>query len=261
MTDARPARTFAEACEAVLQDPDGEHSLATTLAPLADRLAADAEDDYDRQFRTVTERTPRTAETVLAVDCGVGGLLPRLEARFPHVVGLDAHPDLLAFAERRVRHAVLEDGDVTDCDLGRRFDAVVAFEYAVSQFASDGDLAACFATVADHLAPDGVLVFDAVVDPVAVDAETVGVFTDERYRLERAVDVVPAPTLPGVERRIDYRVTDLESGREATTSERQQIRTVDVEAVQTALATAGFGRVTVDHDAAGEGAILVTARR
>lgn len=261
MTHTRPARTFTEACESVLGDPDAEHSLYTTLAPLADRLAADAEDRYDRQFRTVAERTPRTAETVLAVGCGVGGLLPLLETRFPHVVGVDPHPALLAFAARRAGHAMLVEADVTDCDLDRRFDAVVAFDHVVSQLTSDADLAACFEVVADHLTPDGVFVFDAVVDPVAVDAETVGVFTDERYRLERAVDVVPTPALPGVERRIDYRVTDLESGREATTSERQQIRTVDVETLQVALATAGFERVTVDHDAADEGAVVVTARR
>jgi hypothetical protein len=150
---------------------------------------------------------------------------------------------------------------VTDCDLGRRFDVVVAFEHVVSHLTSDADLAACFETVHDHLHPDGVFVFDAVVDPVAVAEDAVGVFTSEGYRLERAVDVVPTPDLPGVERRVDYRVTDVAGGRRATASERVPVRTVDAETLQVALATAGFERVTVDHDAADEGVVVVTARR
>lgn len=261
MTHARPTRTFAEACESVLRDPDGEHSLYTTLAPLYDRMMADGEEHYSQQLRVLARHVPQTAETALEVGCGVGGLLPLLEGRFPHVVGLDNHPELLGFAARRAGHAALVEADVTDCDLDRRFDVVVAFEYLTAHFATDTELDACFETVADHLEPDGVFVFDAVVDPVAVEEDAVGVFTGEGYRLERAVDVVSAPDLPGVELRVDYRVTDVAGDRQATASERLPVRIVDLEQVQAALAAAGFGQVGIEHDAGDEGAVVVVAQR
>lgn len=260
MNRTGPTPTFAEACESVLRDPDGEHSLYTTLAPLYDRMMAGAEAHYDDQFRAVARHVPQGAETVLQVGCSVGGLLPLLETRFPHVVGLDRHPDLLAFAERRARHAVLVEADVTDCDLDRRFDVVVAVDYVTSQFTDDAALAACFETVYDHLEPGGVFVFDAVVDSVAVDEHGVGVFTASGYRLERAVDTVPAPDLPGVQVGTDYRITDIAGDRQATASERLPLRTFTLVDLRDALTEAGFGDVVVEHDAPDEGAVLVVAQ-
>lgn len=264
MTHARPTRTFAEACESVLREPDGEHSLYTTLAPLYDRMVLDAEkqDDYEQHLRTLARHVPQSAETVLDVGCGVGGFLPFLEARFQHVVGVDAHSELLGFAARRAGHAVLLEGDVTDadCALDRHFDAAVAFEYFIAHLSTEANLVACFETVRDHLEPDGVFVFDVVVDPVAVAEDAVGVYTGEGYRLERAVDVAPKPALPGVERRVDYRVTDVGGDRQATTKECIPVRTFDVETVESALSTAGFGQVDVERDAADEGTVVVVAR-
>ncbi|EJN59124.1 class I SAM-dependent DNA methyltransferase [Halogranum rubrum] len=263
MTHARPTRTFAEACESVLREPDGEHSLYTTLAPLYDRMVLDAEeqDDYERHLRTLARHVPQTAETVLDVGCGVGGFLPFLEARFQHVVGVDAHAELLGFAARRAGHAMLVDGDVTDtdCALDRHFDAVVSLDSLTARF-TDDELLACFETVREHLEPDGVFVFDVVVDPVAVAEDAVGVYTGEGYRLERAVDVAPKPALPGVELRVDYRVTDIGGDRRATTKECISVRTFDVETVESALSTAGFGRIAVERDAGDEGTVVVVAQ-
>ena len=261
MNRSQSTPTFADACESVLSEPEREHSLYTTLAPLYDRLMADLEEHYDDKFRALAPHVPETAETVLEVGCGVGGLLPLLEARFPHVVGLDRRPELLAFAERRARHAALVEGDVTDCDLDERFDVVVAVEYVTAHLLTDDDLAAAFETVHDRLQPEGVFVFDAVVDPVAVEEPGVDVFTGGGYRLERAVDVVPAPDLPGVRVDTDYRVTDVAGDRQATASERLPVRTFTLVELRDALAAAGFGDVAVEHDAADDGAVLVVARR
>lgn len=255
--------TFEEACESVLTAPDDPHSLYTTLAPLYERTTAEADEAYDDQFRRLVRATPQSADAVLELGCGVGRLLPRLEARFSTVVGVDVRPELLRFADLRVRHADVVEADVTDpqFDLGRRFDAVVAFGHLTSRLATDTALAACVETARSHLTPSGVLVFDAVVDPAAVTEEAVGVFASSGYRLERAVDVVSAPEISGVELRVDYRVTDLVDGRQAVARERLPVRAFAVDDLKATLVAAGFEIVTVDDEEGDEGSIVVVARR
>lgn len=287
-------RTFADACRALVDAPGADHSLYTTLAPLYEALMADADDHYARQFRLARERLPPGTASVLEVGCGVGGLLPLLAGAYDDVVGLDRSTALLAFAARRTDVPLVatefgatavdgdgvagdgdegddRDGTGTGADTGdgdgtaadRAFDAVVAFEYVLSEATTDGRVRAFARALYDHLRPGGTVVCDAVGDPVAVREEAVTVFRDGGFRLERAVDVVPARTFDGVEVVTDYRATDLSTGETGTATERHPVRVLDAATIRTAFEGAGLAdvRVASSPEGADAGALVVTASR
>ncbi|WP_435063944.1 class I SAM-dependent methyltransferase [Halobaculum sp. EA56] len=257
--------TFADACAAVLSDPDGDHSLYTTLAPLYDRVAASAGSRYDAQVRAVAERVPTSARSVLNAGCGVGRLLPMLADRHGAVVGVDDSAELLSLAADRVAAAggvSLVEADVSapDLDLDRRFDAAVALDHLTGRLHGDA-LDRGLATLRRHLHDGGTVVVDAAADERAVREPSPSVFRDERYVVERAVDAVVAGDGTGDLRRVsDYRVTDRRTGETAVARERESIRTFDGEGLAAALRRAGFRGVTVEADAVEEGSLVADAR-
>lgn len=256
-------RTFADACRAVLDAPGADHSLSTTLAPLYESMLADEGDRFDRQFRLARSRLPRSVETVLEVGCGVGGLLPLLAGAYGDVVGLDRSTALLAYAARRTDEGVtLVAGDAAaaDLDLDRRFDAVVSFGYLASTLDSDGRLRALLRTARRHLRPGGVLVLDAVSGPAAVREESIRIYRDGRYVLERAVDVSPGGRADYAVV-ADHRVTDRETGESATATERTPVRTFQPDAFRERVAGVGFESVRVDAVAGERDALVASAVR
>ncbi|MFC7068324.1 class I SAM-dependent DNA methyltransferase [Halobaculum lipolyticum] len=257
--------TFADACDAVLTDPGGDHSLYTTLAPIYERLLVTAEARYDAQVLAVTERVPTSARVVLNAGCGVGRLLPALADRHGAVVGLDASAELLSIAGGHVaagEGVSLVEADVSDpeTDLNRRFDAAVSFDYLTAHL-HGAALDRGLATLRRHLHDGGTVVVDAVADRRALAEDSPSVFRDERYTAERAVDVVDAGDGTGDLIRIaDYRVTDSRTGEGAVAREREPVRTFAAAELADALEAAGFRSVGVEADVVEDGSLVATAR-
>jgi SAM-dependent methyltransferase len=241
---------FDDACAAVVSDPDGDHSLYTTLAPIYARMMADADERYDAQRRVLDARLPADVETVLELGCGVGGLLTRLAATY-EATGLDRHPALLSFAA--ARHPRVVAGDPRRPPFDGAFDAACAFEYLAARL----PLEAFCRGVHDVLRPGGIVVFDGVTSAAAVERSGVETYQNARYRLERAVDVSHDPVVV----RSDYRVTDRQSGETALTGELTRVRTHSPESVETALSEAGFDEVEVSTEAGEEGAFVAAGVR
>lgn len=231
--------TFADACEGVLADPDGDHAAYTTLAPLQDQLLAYAEGHFESQFEAVRAFGPSEGVAV-ELGCGVGGLLPFLEGRYRTVVGVDSHPALLAFAARRARESGLVVGDATRPPLP---DGVANLVLGFG-LASELDSLAPFAdAVAALLAPGGTVVCDVLTDDDAVRTEPVSTYRGNGYRVERSV--TDRPSEAGATLRIGYRVTEEATGRTATTTETRSVRFDDPEEARDTLTNAGFEDVAV----------------
>lgn len=248
--------TFADACERLLRDPDGDHSLYTTLAPLYDRMLD--EEHFAGQFEAVRAFAAVSGDA-LELGCGVGGLLAHLAGRYDRVVGLDRHPDLLRFTARRAPTAEVLAGDATRLPIRGRFQTVVSFEHLTAQLDREA-LHRFLAAATARLAPGGTLLVDAVVDPVAVREDAVGVYRGTGYRLERAVTDLPAGDRAGVELQIDYRVTNERSGESAIASERIPVHVHDEETLRAAAQAAGLDDVRVVASAADEGAVVLFGR-
>lgn len=253
----RPAPpTFADACERLLRDPADDHSIGTTLAPLADRLLDDAR--VAGRFEAVRAFAPADGDA-LELGCGVGGVLSRLSDRYDRTVGVDRRPELLRFAARRAPAAAVVAGDAARLPLSATFDAVVSFGYLASH-GDETEVDALLDAATDRLPPGGSLLVDGVVDAVAVREEAVGVYRGSGYRLERAVTDLPATDHAGVDLRVDYRVTDERSGDSAVASETIPVFVHDPERLRAAAEAAGLSDVRVVRAAADEGTVVLFGR-
>jgi SAM-dependent methyltransferase len=99
-------------------------------------------------------------DTLLDVGCGTGGHVGHLREHY-RVSGLDLDDGLLRIAAERCPDVAFHQGDMTDFDLGRRFDAVICLFSAIGYVVTEDRLRQTIACFARHLRPGGV----AVVEP------------------------------------------------------------------------------------------------
>lgn len=97
---------------------------------------------------------------LLDVGCGTGSHIAHLRAHY-QAEGLDLEEALLRVARERFPDAAFHQGDMTDFDLGRRFDAVTCLFSAIGYVRTEEELRRTIAGFARHLRPGGV----AVVEP------------------------------------------------------------------------------------------------
>jgi SAM-dependent methyltransferase len=133
------------------------------------------------------------AASVLDLGCGTGIFSVALAARGARVVGVDPAAAMLRIAKARnggegVRWV---QAPAQGLDLGQRFQAVVMTGHAFQTLLSPAARAACLATIARHLAPDGRFFFDSR-NPEAREWES---WTPEATR-----EVLPHPEFGMVER-------------------------------------------------------------
>ena len=105
---------------------------------------------------------------VLELGCGTGRVLIPLSNACGYIHGLDSSEGMLTICQEKLREsgipstkAVAEFGDITDFDLGRKFDLIIApfrvFQNLDAEDAVDG-LLRC---VRNHLLPDGTCILNA----------------------------------------------------------------------------------------------------
>lgn len=115
-------------------------------------------DEADQVATLIRARHPQ-ARTLLDVGCGTGRHLEHLGARFA-CAGVDLDPGLLTVARRRLPEVPLVQADMTEFDLGRRFDAVTCLFSSIGYVGSIQRLHAAVGCMTKHLHPDGVLIVE-----------------------------------------------------------------------------------------------------
>ncbi|HEV3280120.1 MAG TPA: class I SAM-dependent methyltransferase [Acidimicrobiales bacterium] len=95
--------------------------------------------------------------SVLDAGCGTGRVARELARRGVEVVGVDVDQSMVATARRLAPEITWLVGDITQLDLGRRFD-VVLMAGNVPIFAAEGSHQALVAGCARHVAVRGALV-------------------------------------------------------------------------------------------------------
>jgi len=125
----------------------------------------------------VRERNPG-AGSLLDVACGTGRHLEIWRDRF-EVEGVDVDPNMLAVARERLPGVPIHQGDFTDFDLGRSFDAVTCLFSSIGYAHTPERLDAAIATMGRHLEPGGVLVVEPWLIPSTVSAPWVRVLVTE----------------------------------------------------------------------------------
>ncbi|HLI72313.1 MAG TPA: class I SAM-dependent methyltransferase [Acidimicrobiales bacterium] len=123
--------------------------------------------DYAREADAILElirdRAPG-ATSLLDVACGTGRHLEHF-ARHLRCEGVDRDAGMLELAKKRCPEVPFTRADMTDFDLGRRFDAVVCLFSTVGHLLTTERLGAAVQAMARHLSADGVLIVEPWFQP------------------------------------------------------------------------------------------------
>jgi SAM-dependent methyltransferase len=122
------------------------------------RISTDAAELYDIAFdwdlsdeaAWLIQRLGLECRNVIEPGCGSGRMLAALAARGLEPVGIDTSEGMLALA--RAGGCEVVHADMTDFDLGRRFDGAISVVSTVGVLGGDG-LAAHLEAMARHLEP------------------------------------------------------------------------------------------------------------
>jgi SAM-dependent methyltransferase len=127
----------------------------------------------------IRARNP-SADLLLDVACGTGRHLALFQDWFGEVAGVDIDPAMLEEARSRLPGVPFRVGDMTDFDLGRRFDAVTCLFSSIGYVRDEDGLHATMAAMARHLQPGGVLVVEPWLWPDMIQPPLVRIDVTER---------------------------------------------------------------------------------
>ena len=212
-------------------------------ASLYDPLYATFKDypaEVERLRELIGER-----RTLLDVACGTGKHLELLREHYD-VVGLDLDSELLAIARERLPGVELHEADMTDFDLGRRFDVVTCLFSSIGYVVTVERLHEAVSAMARHLEPGGLLIVEPWLLPDAWRDGTVSMLTvDEPERkLVRMSRSLRRDRVSIVE--FHYLIVTADAGEHFV--ERHELGLFSDEDYRAAFAAAGLG---VEYDADG----------
>lgn len=99
------------------------------------------------------------AKKVLELACGTGALLKPLSKQY-EVSGLDISEGMLTVAQKVLPRAHLYHQSMTDFQMNEQFDVILCLFDSINHLLNFKDWQRMFASVAKHLNPGGVFIFD-----------------------------------------------------------------------------------------------------
>jgi len=163
---------------------------APVAAPVYNVKLADIYDaiyhfkDYAHDARYVAALVRRfapQARTLLETACGTGRFLEHLAADFD-VEGLDLSSEMLGRAASRLPGVALHQGDMSNFELGKRYDAVCCLFRSIAYTKTLDAFRRSVQCMGAHLAPGGVLVIEPFFTP---ETFHVGKVTLNEYSSDR----------------------------------------------------------------------------
>ncbi len=142
--------------------------------------------DYRSESRTlaaIVRRYGRSGGRAwLDVACGTGLHLKFLRQQYA-VTGVDASPEMLRIARRRLPRVRLVQGDMRRFHVAAEFDVVSCLFSAIGHLRTESDLRATFQNLAHHLKPGGVMIVEPWLEPSAFRPGHVHLTTFQSPRL------------------------------------------------------------------------------
>jgi SAM-dependent methyltransferase len=125
----------------------------------------DYEDEVRRLLILIYEGLGAPPDSLLDVACGTGKHLALLRGHIEHLEGVELSEGMLALARERLPEVPLQRGDMTDFDLGRRFDVVTCLFGAIGYAGTVEGLERAARSMARHLNPGGLLLIEPWIFP------------------------------------------------------------------------------------------------
>lgn len=154
--------------EDMKQDSKENHGSYEREAVYYDAVYEAQGKDYKKesdQIHGVIEKYKKTdGSRLLDVGCGTGGHFPYLKDWYS-IEGLDIDREMLSVAKQRHPDVTFHQGDMTNFQLGEKFDAITCLFSAVGYTKTPDGLKAAISNMGQHLKPGGVLVVEPWFSP------------------------------------------------------------------------------------------------
>jgi SAM-dependent methyltransferase len=191
------------------------------------------------------------ARTVLELGCGTGTHAALLATQGYSLHGVDLSDEMLDAARQRTRalpadvqqRLSFSQGNARDCRVGRQFDVVLSLFHVVSYQSTNADLQAMFDTVAQHLKPGGVFIFDFWFGPaVLTDRPAVRIkrMASDAVRVTRLAEPVIDAQASCVDVNYQVMVQDLTTQAVTELTETHRMRYLFLTEIDLLARAAGF---------------------
>jgi SAM-dependent methyltransferase len=114
------------------------------------------------------KHTPSHKSSILELGCGTGRVLIPLAEECGYIHGIDGSPAMLDVCKAKMKNAGLPDtkakvevSDITNFDLGRTFDLIIAPFRVIQNLETNEQLDGLFDCIRNHLSPEGTCILNA----------------------------------------------------------------------------------------------------
>ena len=218
--------------------------------------------EYEQEAVYLRRLIGKDCQSVLELGSGSGIHAEYLARDGIYVTGVERSVAMLEQAERRSQELEscfpkprFVQGDVRSARFGKQFDAVISVFHVFSYQIADEDVAATFTTAAEHLAPGGLLLFDAWYGPAvlsqkpSVRVKRVG---DDQFAVTRVAEPELIDTLNAVDVRYELFIRELKTGKLSWLSEEHRMRYFFLPELQKFGSEAGFSLERAEEWLTGE---------
>ena len=115
--------------------------------------------ESERAHRFIQKHKRSKGKLLLDIACGTGGHAGFL-SKYYEVEGVDLDPKMLSIARKKHPKIRFHQGDMTDFNLGKRFDVIVCLFSSIGYVRTKARLQKAIKTMARHLLPGGVLLIE-----------------------------------------------------------------------------------------------------
>ena len=120
--------------------------------------------EADKVHAIIQEYKQSNDNDLLDVACGTG-LHAAALLQWYNVEGLDLSENQLTVARRRLPNIQFYHADMTDFELGKRYDVVISLFSAIGELLDIEQVNCAVKTMAKHLKPGGVLIIEPWLRP------------------------------------------------------------------------------------------------
>ena len=145
----------------------------------------DYQAEAERLLGFIRGLRPKPGGRLLDVACGTGAHMVHLRGHY-EVEGLDLSAVMLEAARKKLPGVAFHEADMTDFELGRRFDVVTCLFSSIGYVVTGDALHRAVGCMARHLVPDGVLALEPWFTPATWRQGTVHLLTVDEPELKIA---------------------------------------------------------------------------
>lgn len=183
-------------------------------------------------------------KSLLELGCGSGNHAQFLVQHGLEVTGIDLSSEMIVEAKQKeLPNFFPLQGDITDFNLNKQFDAIVSLFHVVSYLTKNEQLSACFSRANKHLKKDGIFLFDCWFTPAVYHLKPGNrskTFEDEILKVERQSASVMDLMANTIDVHFDIHILDKVSGEFSNLKETHTMRHFSVPEIELLASQNGF---------------------